>query len=197
MFKQLLAVFLSFRALACGTPHNFQIGPLSYEWEEKPDFCSCKRVFVDAFTKCYGSIPLEVLHQTSRPLMVEWLENSFDEFYTKEDSNLCWLVAKENKEVTGFLVIDLRKLPEEIYLAQMAIDPSHQRQGIATNLVTCLLDQYPEAKRLVVITRIANEEVKRFYQNLGFAKSDYVHEGYSREFYIGFEFKNTNRQSLD
>lgn len=192
MFKQLFAVFLSFAALAYGTPHNFQVGSLSYEWEAEPDFDRCKQVFVAAFTKCYDSIPLEVLEQPSRPMMVEWLGNCFDEFYTnfeKGDSGLCWLVAKEEQEVAGFLVINVDKHPEEIYLAYMAVDPSHQRQGIATNLVTCLWDQFPEAKRFVVITRIANVEAINFYQSLGFVKSSYMHEGYTREFWMGFEYK--------
>lgn len=201
MFKQLIAVFLCCTAFVYGTPHNFQMGTLSYEWEVEPDFYGCRQVFVAAFTKCYDSIPLEILHQPSRPSMVLWLESCFDEFYTsfeKGDSNLCWLVAKEGQEVAGFLVINLDKHPEEIYLAQMAIDPSHQRQGIATNLVTCLLEQFPETKRLVVITRIANEEAKNFYQAMGFEKSDYMHEGYSREFFTGFEYKNHfQRQTLD
>jgi ribosomal protein S18 acetylase RimI-like enzyme len=178
----------------------FQVGSIAYEWEEKPDFYDCKRVFVEAFTKCYDSIPLDVLHQPSRSMMVQWLGDAFDGFYTtfeKGESDLYWLVAKENKEVTGFLVINLDKLPEEIYLAQMAIDPSYQRLGIATNLVKCLLDQFPEAKRLVVITRIANEEAKNFYQAMGFVKSDYMHEGYSREFFTGFEYKNHSGQSLN
>jgi len=84
----------------------------------------------------------------------------------------------------------MAKYPEEIYLAQLAIATAYQRRGIASSMIRSLFDQFSECDKYVVITRCANEEAKGFYNALGFAPSSYMHEGYSRELYTGFEYIN-------
>ena len=149
-----------------------------------------KEVFLDAFVKCYFQIPLDVLKKPSREAMVQWLDNVFEEIYAdyKSSKSSLWLSAKANDKVVGFLVIDIAKYPEEIYLAQLAIDPPYQGGGIASSMIHSLFDQFPECGRFVVITRSANEEAKGLYNALGFAPSSYMHEGYGREFFTGFEY---------
>ena len=187
---RLIFVFFAAAVALYGDLHDFASRGISYEWEASPDPL-CKKVGVDAFIKCYDPIPVEVLGQTSREGMIQWLDVAFDEIYTNflhAGERARWLTAKERGVPVGFLMIEMDHFPEEVYLAQMAVDPAYQRRGIATTMIFSLLDQLPETKKLVVITRKANEEAKALYRALGFTDSTYMHEGYSPQLYAGFEY---------
>ncbi len=196
MFKYLLVasiiLFGSIPGISYGDQHDFQKNGITYVWENEPNCLESKNVFLDAFVKCYGQVPLDVLRKSSREEMVQWLDDTFEEIYVdyKNSKNNLWLSAKADDKIVGFLVIDMAKYPEEIYLAQLAIDPAYQGQGIASSMIRSLFDQFSECIRFVVITRYANEEAKGLYDALGFAPSSYMHEGYSRELFIGFEYVN-------
>lgn len=196
MFKYLLTVLLvlfgSIPGVSHGEHHDFQKNGIAYVWESEPNCFEHKKVFLDAFVKCYNQVPLVVLKQPSREAMVQWLDDAFDEIYGdyNNSKSSLWLSAKTNDEVVGFLVIDIANYPEEIYLAQLAIDPAYQGQGIASSMIRSLFDQFSECGRFVVITRDANEEAKGLYNSLGFSPSSYMHEGYSQEIYIGLEYVN-------
>ncbi len=186
-----LTLFLSFIAeISYGEQHDFQKNGIAYVWEDEPSCPESKKVFLDAFVKCYSKVPLDVLGKPSREAMVQWLDGAFDKIYDKYKSSQSslWLSAKANDIIVGFLIIDTAKYPEEIYLAQLAIDPPYQRQGIASSIIRSLFDQFSECNRFVVITRRANEEAKALYSALGFSPSSYMHEGYSPEIYTGFEY---------
>jgi len=196
VFKYLLVasviLFGSIPGISYGDKHNFQKNGIAYVWESEPNYLESKKVFLDAFVKCYGQVPLDVLRKSSREEMVQWLDDAFEGIYVdyKNPKNNLWLSAKADDKVVGFLIIDMAKYPEEIYLAQLAIDPAYQGQGIASSMIRSLFDQFLECVRFVVITRYANEEAKGLYNALGFAPSSYMHEGYSRELFIGFEYVN-------
>lgn len=196
MFKYLLissiVLFGSIFGVSYGEQYDFQKNGITYSWENEPNSSESKKVFLNAFVKCYGQIPLDVLKKSSREEMVQWLDDAFEDTYVvyKNSKSRLWLSAKANDKVVGFLVIDIAKYPEEIYLAQLAIDPAYQGQGIATLMIRSLFDQFSECVRFVVISRCANEEAKGLYNALCFAPSSYMHEGYSREFYTGFEYVN-------
>lgn len=197
MFKYLLVasiiLFGSIPGISYGEQHDFQKNGIAYVWENEPNCLESKKVFLDAFVKCYGQVPLDVLRKSSREEMVRWLDDAFEGIYVdyKSSKSNLWLSAKADDKIVGFLVIDIAKYPEEIYLAQLAVDPAYQGQSIASSMIRSLFDQFSECGRFVVITRCANEEAKGLYNALGFAPSSYMHEGYSRELFTGFEYINT------
>ncbi len=172
--------------------YNFQKRGISYVWEKEPHRSESKKVFLNAFVKCYDRISLDLLKQPSRKAMIQWLNGAFKETYVdfKNSKNILWISAKVNNKTVGFLVIDVEKHPEEIYLSQLSIDPAHQGKGIATSLIRSLFDQFPECHKFVAITRIVNEEAKGLYHSLGFSPGSYMREGYSPELYTGFEYTN-------
>ena len=196
MFKYLFAVLLisfgGISGISYGEQYDFQKNEIAYVWENEPNCFESKNVFLDAFVKCYGQVPLEVLRQPSREAMIQWLDDAFEEVYGdyKSSTSVLWLSAKASDNVVGFLVIDTSKYPEEVYLAQLVVDPSYQRRGIASSLMRSLFDQFSECDKFVVITRSANEEANGLYHSLGFVTSLYMHEGYSQELYTGFEYIN-------
>lgn len=191
MRRWLACLFLLFTAAGFSELRNFEKNGISYEWEEDPDFYLCKMFFSDAFITSYSQVPLEDLGFYGRASMVQKISDAFDEFYLKfksGQSNLRWLTAKEGGVPVGALVADLSKFPKEVYIAQMAVETMHQRQGIATAMVSALLEQLPETNRFVVITRKANRTARAFYTAFGFKDSDYTHEGYSPDWYAGYEY---------
>lgn len=196
MFKHLLVASILFLGvtpgISYGEQHDFQKNGIAYVWENEPNRFESKKAFLDAFVTCYGQVPLDVLNKSSREEMVQWLDDAFEGIYVdyKRSKSSLWLSAKADDKAVGFLVIDIAKYPEEIYLAQLAIDPAYQGRGIASSMICSLFDQFSECGRFVVITRCANEEAKGLYNALGFAPSSYMHEGYSRELYSGFEHIN-------
>lgn len=197
MFKNLLIASILLlgviAGISYGEQHDFQKNGIEYIWEIEPNYFESKKVFLDAFVKCYGQVSLDVLRKPSREAMVQWLDEAFEETYAdyKSSKTSLWLSAKADNKIVGFLIIDTAKYPREIYLAQLAIEPSYQRQGIASSMIRSLFDQFSECVRFVVITRRANEEAKELYHSLGFSPSSYMHEGYSRELYTGFEYNNS------
>ncbi|MFN0065414.1 MAG: GNAT family N-acetyltransferase [Chlamydiales bacterium] len=188
MFKYFIAPFLLLCGIFYGEPHNFEKNRIAYLWQSAPNYIDSKRVFVEAFVKCYSKIPLDVLGESSREEIVEQLNLGFEKIYVEctESKNFLWLSAEIENRVVGFIVIELTKYPEEIYLAVLAIDPAYQRRGIASSMVHSLVEQFADCGRFVVITRKANEEAMHLYRFLGFVPSSYMHEGYNRELYTGF-----------
>lgn len=199
VFKHLLVVLIlllnGITGISCGEQHDFQKNGIEYVWEIEPNRFESKKVFLDAFIKCYGQVPLSVLRKSSREEMVQWLNDAFEEIYIdyRNSKSSLWLSAKADDKIVGFLIIEIVKYPEEIYLAQLAIDPTYQGQGIASSMICSLFGQFSKCNRFVVITRCAIEEAKGLYESLGFVPSSYMHEGYSQELYTGFEYNNAHK----
>lgn len=163
---------------------------LVFQWQSHPHFDSSKRIFVDAFYKCYDTLSLDVLHKESKEELIHWLEDTFDETYVEHEKNvhLRWLAGIINSKTVGFIIVDTLNLPDEIYLVQFAVDPPYQRSGLGTKFINEIIRQFPGCKKLSVVTRRANYESVNFYNKFGFLQSAYAHEGYSPEIYQGFEF---------
>ncbi|MBS0584693.1 MAG: GNAT family N-acetyltransferase [Verrucomicrobia bacterium] len=194
MIKYLLTSFMLLWGFGLSAEENEvekdAVTAVTYVWEDEPDYVTSKKIFVEAFGTYYSQIPLEVLRQPSREAMREWLENAFEEFYTGSDKNSLWLAAKIENKMIGFLVVDVEKFPEQIYLQQLAVDPSYQRRGVASSLIRGLFKEFRDCSHFVVVTRHANEKAKKLYLSLGFSPASYMHEGYSPELYTGFEYFN-------
>jgi ribosomal protein S18 acetylase RimI-like enzyme len=191
----LIALTGTIRGISHDKPCDFQKNGIDYVWESEPNHSESKRVFLNAFIKCYDQVPLDALRQPSREAVAQWLDNAFEITYAdyKNSNSRLWISAKANDRVVGFLVIDTEKHPEKIYLAVLAIDPAYQGRGIASSMIRSLFSQFPECKKFVVNTRHINEESKKLYLSLGFVASSYMHEGHNPELYAGFEYINPEK----
>jgi ribosomal protein S18 acetylase RimI-like enzyme len=191
MIKYLLTSFMLLWGFGLSAEEReTQKDAVAYVWDAEPDYVTSKKIFVEAFGSYYSEIPLEVLRQPSREAMHEWLENTFEDLYRGSDKNNLWLTAKVNDKTIGFLVVDIEKFPEQIYLQQLAVDPSYQRRGVASSLIRSLFKEFRDCSHFVVVTRHANEKAKQLYLSLGFSPASYMHEGYNPEVYTGFEYFN-------
>lgn len=186
MLRYLLILFTTSLSILTAT----NLDRIQYTWEQSPNFQNSKKIFLDAFIKCYGDLPLEKLQKSSREELVSWLDSTFDETYNAHQNNQdqLWLTAKVDCNEVGFIVIDVSKHPDEIYLMQFAIAPTFQRKGIGTTIIDQLIEQFPKCQKFAVVTRWVNEESVMFYKNYGFKTSPYSHEGYDPKLYGGFEY---------
>ena len=199
MLKHLLTLLIALLSTVSGIsyekPCDFQKNGIDYVWESEPNYPESKSVFLNAFAKCYDQVPLDALKQPSREAMIQWLDNVYEITYAdyKNSKSRLWISAKANDKIIGFLVIDTKKNPEEIYLSLLAVDPAYQGRGIASSMIRSLFSQFPECEKFVVNTRHINEESKRLYLSLGFVASSYMHEGHNPELYVGFEYINPEK----
>ncbi|MES2273958.1 MAG: GNAT family N-acetyltransferase [Chlamydiota bacterium] len=172
---------------------NFEINRISYEWEAFPDRDDFKRIFVDAFYQCYKEIPLDVLKLPASIDVKEWLESFVDDTLDnlkKPESQLLLLSAKKNGIPAAYAVFDMNHFPDYVYLGELSVDPVFQHQGIGKQLVYAIVEQFPETKKIVLVTRKANFQACAFYPAIGFESSEYMQQGYNPELYTGFEYEN-------
>jgi GNAT superfamily N-acetyltransferase len=70
--------------------------------------------------------------------------------------------------VGGFIV--LRKEPREYELGRIFVDPDYQNQGVGTEVMEFLWEEYPLAKRWTLDTPAWNRRTRHFYNKVGFAE---------------------------
>jgi ribosomal protein S18 acetylase RimI-like enzyme len=95
-------------------------------------------------------------------------------------------VAEIDRQVVGFILARLTYVGvpfmEIALIHALAVDPGHQKHGIATKLVNALLShchsEGVSTVRAVLVER--NTELRRFFERLGFHRSELIN--YTRTF---------------
>jgi ribosomal-protein-alanine N-acetyltransferase len=116
---------------------------------------------IDKLTK--EDIPQVVLLEEQflgETLGSEMLENEL------ENEFMCFLSAKDNKKVLGY--IGAYVINGELEILNFVVDGLHQRTGIGTLLFNELLNRYPDAKSVVLEVREQNEKGINFYKKNNF-----------------------------
>lgn len=116
---------------------------------------------IDKLTK--EDIPQVVLLEEQflgETLGSEMLENEL------ENEFMCFLSAKDNKKVLGY--IGAYVINGELEILNFVVDGLHQRRGIGTLLFNELLNRYPDAKSVVLEVREQNEKGINFYKKNNF-----------------------------
>jgi [ribosomal protein S18]-alanine N-acetyltransferase len=96
-----------------------------------------------------------------------WSPNLFLSEMT-ESKNRCYLVARIDREVVGYA--GMICYGEEAHVTNIAIDPLHHRQKIATRLLHDLIGQAVEmgAEAVSLEVRVTNWGAQRLYGAFGF-----------------------------
>lgn len=116
---------------------------------------------IDKLTK--EDIPQVVLLEEQflgETLGSEMLENEL------ENEFMCFLSAKDNKKVLGY--IGAYVINGELEILNFVVDGLHQRTGIGTLLFNELLNRYPDAKTVILEVREQNEKGINFYKKNNF-----------------------------
>ena len=88
-----------------------------------------------------------------------------------------FLIALNGDTVVGYL--GCHHVADEGFVANVAVHPSHRRQGVARALVTHAVNQGHSLSRLTLEVRASNIAAISLYESLGFVK-----DGVRPRFYI-------------
>jgi RimJ/RimL family protein N-acetyltransferase len=72
-------------------------------------------------------------------------------------------------EIVGGLIV-FRKGPRQYQLGRIFVDPDYQNQGVGTQAMELLREEYPLAKRWTLDTPVWNRRTRHFYKKVGFAE---------------------------
>ena len=95
-----------------------------------------------------------------------WSENSIA---SELDNRLsCWLVAIADDKVVGY--VGSQTVLGETDMMNIAIHPGYRKQGIATELISALIEALNErgSHSLMLEVRASNEPAKSLYLKMGF-----------------------------
>lgn len=119
------------------------------------------------------------------------LEHLKDYFHTKIiprlKSGQLLLLAFHQEEMVGFILFEKWEA-FSYYIAEMAIAPKAQRQGLGKKLMFAIFEKDPAIHTLFLVTETSNRDAQAFYQKIGFLPSTFQHPDYPKNF-IGYEFK--------
>lgn len=100
-----------------------------------------------------------------------------------ESGQLIYTVSDKNR-IVGFALFE--KWEEGCYyLAEMALSPQYQRQGLGKKLVFSIFDKDRAAEKILLVTEKENALAQSFYEKIGFKHSSFQHPDYPENF-IGF-----------
>ena len=119
--------------------------------------------------------------------LCDYLAGYFDSFIVprlKEPGLL--LFARNNNRIIGFALFE-KMAEDEIYVAELAIDPDFSKQGLGRRLMGAILEREPSTKRITLLTQWRNKGAQGFYEALGYQPSNFTHEGYSPDEYRAYE----------
>lgn len=97
-----------------------------------------------------------------------WSENSIA---SELDNNLSyWLVAVDGDLVTGY--IGSQTVMGETDMMNVAVHPDYRRNGIAEQLVKCLVEDLKrkQSRSLTLEVRASNLPAQKLYEKLGFSQ---------------------------
>ena len=95
-------------------------------------------------------------------------------------------VAYDKEKIVGFAIFEKWE-GQSYYLAEMAVLPEYQRQGIGKQLVFSIFDKDQAAEKILLVTEKDNIWSQSFYEKIGFKHSSFQHPDYPENF-IGYEF---------
>ena len=96
-------------------------------------------------------------------------------------------IAIDDGRIVGFALFEKWE-PQTYYLAEMAILPSYQRQGLGRKLIFSLFDKDPATQKILLMTERRNTLAQSFYENIGFKHSSFLHPDYPPADFTGYEY---------
>lgn len=100
-----------------------------------------------------------------------WSRELFASELTGDGNGRLWLVAEEDGRVVGFG--GLLFVVDEAHIMNVAVDPAHQRKGLATTLVSRLLLDAGDrgATGATLEVRVSNMAARNLYKRFGFEEA--------------------------
>lgn len=100
--------------------------------------------------------------------------------------------AWDNDRIVGFVIFQTWT-GQNYYLAEMAVLPEDQRQGIGKELAFSIFEKDQNTKKILLVTEKGNRWSQVFYEKIGFQNSSFRHPDYPDNF-IAYEFHRLPRK---
>ena len=139
---------------------------------------------IDQIFKVFLQSFLPQGHSTEKQLTLYFTEKITPRIKSKQ---LLYTVSHQ-EQIIGFVLFEKWK-EQNYYLAEMAILPKYQLQGLGKQLVFSIFHRVPHLRKILLVTRIDNTWAQSFYLALGFQRSLFRHPNYPDNF-IGYEYSN-------
>lgn len=118
---------------------------------------------------------------------IEQLSSYFDKkIMPRLETGQPILAAYDKDKIVGFAIFEKWE-KQSYYLAEMAVLPEYQRQGIGKQLVFSIFDQDQDAEKILLVTAKNNRWSQAFYEKIGFKRSSFQYPNYPESF-LGYEF---------
>lgn len=97
-----------------------------------------------------------------------WKRSFFEYDINRKDAQ-CF-VAKEKDKVIGY--VDAWFISDEVHLANIAVDKDFRRQGVASKLLSKIIEiaQQKNCQKILLEVRLSNVIAQKFYEKFGFKK---------------------------
>ena len=126
-----------------------------------------------ALTEGAGPIPIRDLAYADLPAVLSIERRAFQTPWSmamfvlelSKPSGIC-LAAYEEETLRGYLVCS--RYSDMWHLMNVAVDPERRREGVATTLITHLLNQIEGEDKVMLEVRGSNEGAIEMYRGLGF-----------------------------
>ena len=133
----------------------------------------------------------EVFQIDAQTAALYWPEKSYHFEVEKNDASRCWIAVNTNGTILGFLILWL--IVDEIHVANFAVHPEYQNQGIGTALMihglTCAWNEGARISFLEV--RAGNHPAIHIYQEIGYEpagiRKNYYQDNYEDAILMNLE----------
>jgi ribosomal-protein-alanine N-acetyltransferase len=108
-----------------------------------------------------------------------WTREMYVAELAKPDVSYCYLARRPDRVVIGFC--SFWHVVDELHINNLAVLPEYRRRGVATALLSHVLDQGSRlgAMRATLEVRRSNEAARMLYERLGFAVAGVRHAYYT------------------
>lgn len=154
---------------------------IDYQWDRKDKREEALSVYVTGFQYTYQQLGLGDCVEHFRDQVVE--ERNLSD---QDPVNNRWLVALDGDKVVGMAIFEFNNYPC-LYIRELCVLPEYRRRGIGRELSLAVL-QDNKVERISILTRRANKPAIEFYSTQNFQETQFHHEGYDPQRYIGMEW---------
>ena len=125
-----------------------------------------KDIFMDSFHAVYI--------KDWTPEIAQQTKNIFESYISQYQINSAMILVTVSKDeqMAGWALFK-KQTDTDVILEILCISPHFWRQGIGTQLVFSLCDEYPSINHISLMTRKINLISPQFYEALGFKKTDF------------------------
>lgn len=163
---------------------------IAYRATQPDDYKAIYDLSIKTFARVYNYTTQEQVDRSKKV----WDIIIQEEVAAFENKQIISCVATANERVIGYISVNLTDVPDEMYLRQIVVDASYQRQGIGKKLIQHCLELLPNTTRMVLMTHKKNYDAPQFYEYFGGQKVEspiwqkYLPSNLDSKQFVGYEF---------